>query len=84
MRYDRSGRGDFGGRGQGSRGTGALARPVLIKEQLDSQLEAYMSKKKKGHLDAELGTYKVQTDPEPMSEACLPSREGLLLKLSPL
>ncbi|XP_023614961.1 chromatin target of PRMT1 protein isoform X7 [Myotis lucifugus] len=54
------GRGGFGGRG---RGRGALTRPVLTKEQLDNQLDAYMSKTK-GHLDAELDAYMAQTDPE--------------------
>ncbi|XP_059531673.1 chromatin target of PRMT1 protein-like isoform X1 [Myotis daubentonii] len=56
------GRGGFGGRGRG-RGRGALARPVVTKEQLDNQLDAYMSKTK-GHLDAELDAYMAQTDPE--------------------
>lgn len=42
---------------------GALTRPVLTKEQLDNQLDAYMSKTK-GHLDAELDAYMAQTDPE--------------------
>ncbi|KAM4862664.1 chromatin target of PRMT1 protein-like [Urocitellus parryii] len=56
------GRGGFGGRGRG-RGRGALTRPVLTKEQLDNQLDAYMSKTK-GHLDAELDAYMAQTDPE--------------------
>uniref|UniRef100_A0A8D2HXS0 Chromatin target of PRMT1 n=1 Tax=Urocitellus parryii TaxID=9999 RepID=A0A8D2HXS0_UROPR len=51
------GRGGFGGRGRGrGRGRGALTRPVLTKEQLDNQLDAYMSKTK-GHLDAELDAY---------------------------
>ncbi|NXM94070.1 CHTOP protein, partial [Sylvia borin] len=45
------------GRGRGS------ARPALTKEQLDNQLDAYMSKTK-GHLDAELDAYMAQTDPE--------------------
>ncbi|KFP07621.1 Chromatin target of PRMT1 protein [Calypte anna] len=57
------GRGGFGGRGRGrGRGRG-LARPALTKEQLDNQLDAYMSKTK-GHLDAELDAYMAQTDPE--------------------
>ncbi|XP_070259568.1 chromatin target of PRMT1 protein-like isoform X1 [Myotis yumanensis] len=56
------GRGGFGGRGRG-RGRGAFARPALTKEQLDNQLDAYMSKTK-GHLDAELDAYMAQTDPE--------------------
>ncbi|KAM6435647.1 chromatin target of PRMT1 protein isoform 2-T2 [Liasis olivaceus] len=56
-------RGGFGGRGRGrGRGRGA-ARPALTKEQLDNQLDAYMSKTK-GHLDAELDAYMAQTDPE--------------------
>ncbi|XP_020666433.2 chromatin target of PRMT1 protein isoform X2 [Pogona vitticeps] len=56
------GRGGFGrGRGRG-RGRGAT-RPALTKEQLDNQLDAYMSKTK-GHLDAELDAYMAQTDPE--------------------
>ncbi|XP_035291200.1 chromatin target of PRMT1b [Anguilla rostrata] len=57
------GRGSFGGwdrgRGQG-RGVG---RPVVTREQLDNQLDAYMSKTK-GHLDAELDAYMAQTDLE--------------------
>uniref|UniRef100_A0A8C6N551 Chromatin target of PRMT1 protein C-terminal domain-containing protein n=1 Tax=Mus spicilegus TaxID=10103 RepID=A0A8C6N551_MUSSI len=58
------GREGFGGRGRGrGRGRGALTRPVLTKEQLDNQLDAYMSKTK-GHLDAELDAYMAQTDPE--------------------
>ncbi|EGW15020.1 Uncharacterized protein C1orf77-like [Cricetulus griseus] len=58
------GRESFGGRGQGrGRRRGTLARPVLTKEQLDNQLDAYMSKTK-GHLDAELDAYMAQTDPE--------------------
>uniref|UniRef100_A0A8D0GDB9 Chromatin target of PRMT1 n=1 Tax=Sphenodon punctatus TaxID=8508 RepID=A0A8D0GDB9_SPHPU len=57
------GRGGFGGRGRGrGRGRGAT-RPALTKEQLDNQLDAYMSKTK-GHLDAELDAYMAQTDPE--------------------
>nr|XP_020666432.1 chromatin target of PRMT1 protein isoform X1 [Pogona vitticeps] len=56
------GRGGFGrGRGRG-RGRGTT-RPALTKEQLDNQLDAYMSKTK-GHLDAELDAYMAQTDPE--------------------
>ncbi|XP_049621550.1 chromatin target of PRMT1 protein-like [Suncus etruscus] len=58
------GRGGFGGRGRGhGRGRSALTRPVLTKEQLDNQLDAYMSKTR-GHLDAELDAYMAQTDPE--------------------
>ncbi|XP_012663266.1 chromatin target of PRMT1 protein [Otolemur garnettii] len=49
--------------GKSNIGRGALARPVLTKEQLDNQLDAYMSKTK-GHLDAELDAYMAQTDPE--------------------
>ncbi|XP_028565215.1 chromatin target of PRMT1 protein isoform X1 [Podarcis muralis] len=57
------GRGGFGSRGRGrGRGRGA-PRPALTKEQLDNQLDAYMSKTK-GHLDAELDAYMAQTDPE--------------------
>ncbi|NXO30713.1 CHTOP protein, partial [Cisticola juncidis] len=44
-------------------GEGGSARPALTKEQLDNQLDAYMSKTK-GHLDAELDAYMAQTDPE--------------------
>ncbi|XP_057592897.1 chromatin target of PRMT1 protein-like [Hippopotamus amphibius kiboko] len=58
------GSGGFGGRGQGrGRQRGAFAHPVLTKEQLDNQLDAYMSKTK-GHLDAELDAYMAQTDPK--------------------
>jgi hypothetical protein len=35
----------------------------LIKEQLDNQLDAYMSKTE-GHLVAELDAYTLQTNPE--------------------
>ncbi|NXB78849.1 CHTOP protein, partial [Donacobius atricapilla] len=45
-----------------AKGVGS-ARPALTKEQLDNQLDAYMSKTK-GHLDAELDAYMAQTDPE--------------------
>ncbi|KAM9294262.1 chromatin target of PRMT1 protein [Gastrophryne carolinensis] len=55
------GRGFGRGRGRG-RGRGA-ARPTLTREQLDNQLDAYMSKTK-GHLDAELDAYMAQADPE--------------------
>ncbi|XP_005062477.1 PREDICTED: chromatin target of PRMT1 protein isoform X3 [Ficedula albicollis] len=55
------GRGGLG-RG-GAMGRGGSARPALTKEQLDNQLDAYMSKTK-GHLDAELDAYMAQTDPE--------------------
>ncbi|KAM4631332.1 chromatin target of PRMT1a [Polymixia lowei] len=60
------GRGGFtsrGGRGRG-RGRGA-GRPMVTREQLDNQLDAYMSKTK-GHLDAELDAYMAQADPEGM------------------
>lgn len=57
------GRGGFPGRGRGrGRGRGA-ARPPLTREQLDNQLDAYMSKTK-GHLDAELDAYMAQADGE--------------------
>ncbi|CAO2596410.1 Chromatin target of PRMT1 protein [Lemmus lemmus] len=56
------GRGHLGGQGRG-RGRGAQTRPVLTKEQLDNELDAYMSISK-GHLDAELDAYMAQTDPE--------------------
>lgn len=56
------GRGGFSrGRGR-SRGRGS-PRPALTREQLDNQLDAYMSKTK-GHLDAELDAYMAQADPE--------------------
>uniref|UniRef100_A0A3B3SYN5 Chromatin target of PRMT1 n=1 Tax=Paramormyrops kingsleyae TaxID=1676925 RepID=A0A3B3SYN5_9TELE len=59
------GRGGFGGQGRGrGRGRGA-SRPVVTREQLDNQLDAYMSKTK-GHLDAELDAYMAQADPEGM------------------
>ncbi|CAO2596412.1 Chromatin target of PRMT1 protein [Lemmus lemmus] len=58
------------GRGRGHLGgqccvreRGAQTRPVLTKEQLDNELDAYMSNTK-GHLDAELDAYMAQTDPE--------------------
>nr|XP_009933177.1 PREDICTED: chromatin target of PRMT1 protein isoform X2 [Opisthocomus hoazin] len=70
------GRGGLGGRGECTQTSGAThrrgrgrgrgrgsARPALTKEQLDNQLDAYMSKTK-GHLDAELDAYMAQTDPE--------------------
>ncbi|GAA6092495.1 chromatin target of PRMT1a isoform X1 [Tachysurus ichikawai] len=59
------GRGGFLGRGRGrGRGRGA-GRPSVTREQLDNQLDAYMSKTK-GHLDAELDAYMAQADPESM------------------
>ncbi|MCJ8749527.1 hypothetical protein PDJAM_G00177390 [Pangasius djambal] len=59
------GRGGFLGRGRGrGRGRGA-GRPAVTREQLDNQLDAYMSKTK-GHLDAELDAYMAQADPESM------------------
>ncbi|KAJ8335140.1 hypothetical protein SKAU_G00407790 [Synaphobranchus kaupii] len=57
------GRGGFRGRGRG-RGRG-VGRPVVTREQLDNQLDAYMSKTK-GHLDAELDAYMAQADPDGM------------------
>lgn len=55
-------RGAFGGRGRGMRGRGQGAgRPALTREQLDNQLDDYMSKTK-GHLDAELDAYMAQAD----------------------
>ncbi|CAO2596413.1 Chromatin target of PRMT1 protein [Lemmus lemmus] len=56
------GRGHLGGQCRG-RWRGAPTRPVLTKEQLDNELDAYMSNSK-GHLDAELDAYMAQTDPE--------------------
>ncbi|XP_018621446.1 chromatin target of PRMT1 protein-like isoform X1 [Scleropages formosus] len=59
------GRGGFGGRGRGrGRGRG-VSRPPVTREQLDNQLDAYMSKTK-GHLDAELDAYMAQADPDSM------------------
>ncbi|XP_062865595.1 chromatin target of PRMT1a [Trichomycterus rosablanca] len=59
------GRGGFVGRGRGrGRGRGA-GRSAVTREQLDNQLDAYMSKTK-GHLDAELDAYMAQADPESM------------------
>ncbi|XP_073318983.1 chromatin target of PRMT1a [Pagrus major] len=61
------GRGGFagrGGRGRGGRGRG-VGRPAVTREQLDNQLDAYMSKTK-GHLDAELDAYMAQADPDSM------------------
>ncbi|KAF7686462.1 chromatin target of PRMT1 protein [Silurus meridionalis] len=61
------GRGGFlgRGRGRGGRGGRGAGRPVVTREQLDNQLDAYMSKTK-GHLDAELDAYMAQADPESM------------------
>ncbi|CAJ1083691.1 chromatin target of PRMT1a isoform X1 [Xyrichtys novacula] len=60
------GRGGFAGRGGRGRGRGrGLSRPTVTREQLDNQLDAYMSKTK-GHLDAELDAYMAQADPESM------------------
>ncbi|XP_055081385.1 chromatin target of PRMT1a isoform X2 [Periophthalmus magnuspinnatus] len=60
------GRGGFGGRGGRGRGRGrGLGRPTVTREQLDNQLDAYMSKTK-GHLDAELDAYMAQADPDAM------------------
>ncbi|XP_076013195.1 chromatin target of PRMT1a [Genypterus blacodes] len=61
------GRGGFAGRGgRGPRGRGrGIGRPVVTREQLDNQLDAYMSKTK-GHLDAELDAYMAQADPDSM------------------
>uniref|UniRef100_F6TMB7 Chromatin target of PRMT1 n=1 Tax=Xenopus tropicalis TaxID=8364 RepID=F6TMB7_XENTR len=55
-------RGAMGRGGMSARGRG-VARPAITKEQLDNQLDAYMSKTK-GHLDAELDAYMAQADPE--------------------
>lgn len=54
------GRGNFGCRG---RGRGARTRPALTKEQLDKELDAYMSNTK-ARLDAELDAYMAETDSE--------------------
>ncbi|XP_017286173.1 chromatin target of PRMT1a [Kryptolebias marmoratus] len=60
------GRGGFAGRGGRGRGRGrGVGRPVVTREQLDNQLDAYMSKTK-GHLDAELDAYMAQADPDSM------------------
>ncbi|XP_034021323.1 chromatin target of PRMT1a [Thalassophryne amazonica] len=58
------GRGGFPGRGGRGRGRGG-GRPAVTREQLDNQLDAYMSKTK-GHLDAELDAYMAQADPDSM------------------
>lgn len=60
------GRGGFAGRGGRGRGRGrGVGRPTVTREQLDNQLDAYMSKTK-GHLDAELDAYMAQADPDSM------------------
>uniref|UniRef100_A0A3Q3X179 Chromatin target of PRMT1 protein C-terminal domain-containing protein n=1 Tax=Mola mola TaxID=94237 RepID=A0A3Q3X179_MOLML len=60
------GRGGFIGRGGRGRGRGrGIGRPAVTREQLDNQLDAYMSKTK-GHLDAELDAYMAQADPDSM------------------
>lgn len=60
------GRGGFAGRGGRGRGRGrGIGRPSVTREQLDNQLDAYMSKTK-GHLDAELDAYMAQADPDSM------------------
>ncbi|XP_053560275.1 chromatin target of PRMT1 protein isoform X1 [Bombina bombina] len=76
LRGGSMGRGGMGGRGRGgmlARGRGGFSRgrgrgrgstrPALTREQLDNQLDAYMSKTK-GHLDAELDAYMAQADSE--------------------
>ncbi|XP_028836823.1 chromatin target of PRMT1b [Denticeps clupeoides] len=57
------GRGDFA-RGDCGRG-GWFGRPKITREELDYQLDAYMSKSK-AYLDAELDAYMAQSDTEPM------------------
>ncbi|XP_059205528.1 chromatin target of PRMT1a [Centropristis striata] len=60
------GRGGFAPRGGRGRGRGrGVGRPAVTREQLDNQLDAYMSKTK-GHLDAELDAYMAQADPDSM------------------
>uniref|UniRef100_A0A3Q1JW41 Chromatin target of PRMT1 protein C-terminal domain-containing protein n=1 Tax=Anabas testudineus TaxID=64144 RepID=A0A3Q1JW41_ANATE len=60
------GRSGFAGRGGRGRGRGrGVGRPAVTREQLDNQLDAYMSKTK-GHLDAELDAYMAQADPDGM------------------
>ncbi|KAH0504905.1 Chromatin target of PRMT1 protein [Microtus ochrogaster] len=61
------GRGNFGCRG---RGRGAHTRPALTKEQLDKELDAYMSNTK-ARLDADLDAYMAEADSE--MEACPPA-----------
>ncbi|KAM6903634.1 chromatin target of PRMT1a [Lycodopsis pacificus] len=58
------GRGGFAGRGGRGRGRG-VGQQAMTREQLDNQLDAYMSKTK-GHLDAELDAYMAQADPDSM------------------
>ncbi|XP_056295289.1 chromatin target of PRMT1a isoform X2 [Pseudoliparis swirei] len=58
------GRGGFAGRGGRGRGRG-VGQQGVTREQLDNQLDAYMSKTK-GHLDAELDAYMAQADPDCM------------------
>ncbi|XP_047461142.1 chromatin target of PRMT1a isoform X2 [Mugil cephalus] len=60
------GRGSFITRVNRNRGRGrGVGRPTVTREQLDNQLDAYMSKTK-GHLDAELDAYMAQADPDSM------------------
>jgi len=61
------GRGGFPARGGRGRGRGRIAGRAssLTREQLDNQLDAYMSKTK-GHLDAELDAYMAQADTDGM------------------
>lgn len=60
------GRGGFVSRVNRNRGRGrGVSRPAVTREQLDNQLDAYMSKTK-GHLDAELDAYMAQADPDSM------------------
>ncbi|XP_068431675.1 chromatin target of PRMT1a isoform X2 [Clinocottus analis] len=60
------GRAGFAGRGGRGRGRGrGVGGQGVTREQLDNQLDAYMSKTK-GHLDAELDAYMSQADPDSM------------------
>ena len=61
------GRGGFPARGGRGRGRGRIVGRAssLTREQLDNQLDAYMSKTK-GHLDAELDAYMAQADTDGM------------------
>ncbi|EDO33406.1 predicted protein, partial [Nematostella vectensis] len=52
-----------GGRGGRGRGRGALNQPEKSKDQLDKELDQYMSHSK-GHLDAELDKYMQHADEE--------------------